>query len=130
MPRAHLSGYRDPHQEEVVSTDDPRLMTMTGDVDDAEHRTRREDPCLPIAGFDFHAPSQHHHKLLVGSRVPGREIPRCSPEVPEALGVLKRRGPHGLRLGIPYGLLPWECLISKMGDTGVVCIEFRVWKSP
>jgi len=54
----------------------------------------------------------------------------CSPEVPEALGVLKRRGPHGLRLGIPYGLLPWECLISKMGDTGVVCIEFRVWKSP
>jgi hypothetical protein len=62
--------------------------------------------------------------LLAGSRVPRREVSCCSPEVPEALGVLKRRRPHGLRLGIPYGLLPWECLISKMGDTGVVCVEF------
>jgi hypothetical protein len=105
-------------------------MTTTSDVGDAEHRARRKDPCLPIAGFDFHAPRQHHHTLLAGRRVSGREVPRCSPEVPEALGVLKRRGPHRPRLGIPYGLLPWECLIRKVGDTGVVCVEFRVWKSP
>src|SRR6516165_9595489 len=88
-----ILGYRDPYQEEVISADHPCLMTTANDIGDAEDRARREDPCLPVAGFDFHTPSQHHHKLLAGSRVPGREVPRRRPEVPEALGVLKRRGP-------------------------------------
>src|SRR5215831_8683600 len=127
MPRSPLLGYRYPNQEEVISTDDPRLMPTTDDIGDAEDRARREDPCLPVAGFDCHTPSQHHHKLLAGRRVPGREVPRCSPEVPEALGVLKRCGPHRPRLRIPYDLLPGEGLIRKVGDTGVVCVEFRVW---
>jgi len=57
MPQSHLLGYRYPNQEEVISTDNPCLMTTVSDVVDAEDRARREDPCLPIASFDFHAPS-------------------------------------------------------------------------